>query len=98
MRYAGISVDVRPVGGDQRLTAVRQNENELQAVAHTRVPEYLQRLSLKWVARAGNGHPLWKLLMVGSLWWFPWKWFRTRPSSGPLAAGQGSGRSADTRA
>ena len=70
-RYAGISVDVRPIGGDQRLTAVRQNENELQATAHSRVPEHLQRLSLKWVARAGNGHPLRKLLMLGSLWWFP---------------------------
>jgi len=76
-RYGGISVDVRPIGGDQRLTAVRQNENELQAAAHTRVPEYLQRLSLKWVARAGNGHPLWKLLRVGSLWWFPSIQFRT---------------------
>ncbi len=53
----GSRFEVRPIDGDQRFTSVRQNDNELQTVGHARLPEYLQRLSLKWVMRAGDGHP-----------------------------------------
>src|ERR1019366_3693084 len=35
-----------------------------------RVPEDLQRLSLKRVMRAGDGHSLREVLTVGSVWWF----------------------------
>jgi hypothetical protein len=49
-------VEVRPIGRDQRLTSVRQNQNELQAPAHVRVPEDLQTLSFERMMRAGNGY------------------------------------------
>jgi hypothetical protein len=63
--------EVRPLGGDQRLASVRQNENELQAATHVRVPKDLQRLSLKRMMRTGDGHSLREVLTVGSVWWFP---------------------------
>ena len=68
---AGRSLDVRPIGRDQRLTSVRQNENELQAAAHARVPEHLQRLPLERVMQTRDGYPFRKVLMVGSVWRFP---------------------------
>jgi hypothetical protein len=63
--------EVRPLGGNQRLASVRQNENELQAATHAGVPKDLQRLSLEGVMRARNGHALRDVLTVGSVWWFP---------------------------
>jgi len=68
---AGDGVEVSPVGGDQRLTSVRQNEHELQAAAHARVSQQLQGLSLEGVMRAGDGHSLREVPMAGSVWWFP---------------------------
>jgi putative NADH-flavin reductase len=67
----GSGLEVRPIGGDQRLTSVRQNEDELQAAGHARLAEYLQRLSLEGVMRAGDRHALRKVLTVGSVWCFP---------------------------
>ena len=72
LRRARSSLEVRPIGGDQRLASVRQNEDELQAAGHARLAEDLQRLSLEGVMRAGDGHALWKVLTVGSVWCFPW--------------------------
>ena len=63
--------EICPVCRHQRLTSVRQNENELQAVVHTRVPEDLQRLSFKWVMRTRDRYPLRVVPGMGSLWWFP---------------------------
>jgi len=68
---AGDGVEVCPLGRDQRLTSIRQNENELQAAAHARVPEDLQRLSFERVMPARDGHSFREVLMVGSVWWFP---------------------------
>ena len=73
----GSCFEVRPFGGDQRLAAVRQNEHELQAGRHARLPENFQRLSFKWVMRTGDRHPLGKLLTVGSVSWCPSTRFRT---------------------
>ena len=69
LRPAVISLDVCPVSGDQRLTAVWQNEHELQAATHTGMPENLERLSFKWVMGTGDRNAIWKVLMVGSVWW-----------------------------
>jgi len=41
-RWAGRIVEVGPFGWDQRLAAVRQNENELQASRHAGLSEDLQ--------------------------------------------------------
>src|SRR5438045_9228849 len=47
-----------PIGRDQRLTSVRQNENELQAATQSRMTEDLQRLSLDRMMRQGGRHSL----------------------------------------
>jgi hypothetical protein len=70
-RCAGRIVAVRPVGGDQRLASIRENENELQAGRHAHLAEDLQRESFERVMGTGDGHPLGKVLMMGSLWCFP---------------------------
>ena len=70
-RACGDNLEVCPFGGDQRLASVRQNENELQAAGHARLPEDLQRLSFEWVMGTGDGHPFREVLMVGSVWWCP---------------------------
>jgi hypothetical protein len=71
LRRTGGSLEICPIGGDQRLTSVRQNENELQAAGHAGLPKDLQRPSLEWVMRTRDGHAFWKVLMVGSVWRFP---------------------------
>ena len=68
---AGGGLEVRPVGGDQRLASVRQNENELQAAGHAGLAEDLQRLSVEWVMRTRDGHAFGEVLMMGSVSWFP---------------------------
>jgi len=71
------SLEIRPVSRNQRLTTVGQHEHELQAAGHAGVPENLQRLSFKRVMRPGDRHAFWKVLMVGSVWWFPSTRYRT---------------------
>ena len=71
LRKAGRSLEVSPIGGDQRLASIRQNENELQAIGHARLPEDLQRLSFEWVMGTGDGHAFGEVLMMGSVSWFP---------------------------
>ena len=68
---AGGSLEIRPVGRDQRLTAVWQDEHELQAGGHAGLPQDLQRLSMERMMRTRDGHPFGEELMVGSVWWFP---------------------------
>ena len=68
---AGVGLVVRPVSGDQRLTAVWQNKNELQTTRHAGLPQDLQRLSVKWVMWTRDGHAFGEVLMMGSVSWFP---------------------------
>jgi len=74
---AGGSLEIRPVGRDQRLTAVWQDEHELQAGGHAGLPQDLQRLSMERMMRTRDGHPFGEELMVGSVWWFPSIRYRT---------------------
>jgi hypothetical protein len=71
LRCAGGILKVGPVRGDQRLTAVRQNEHELQAVWHAGLPKNLQRLSFEWVMRTRDEDAFREVLMVGSVSWCP---------------------------
>jgi hypothetical protein len=64
---AGGSLEVCPVGGDQRFTAVWQDKNELQAARHAGLPKDLQRSSLKGVMRTRDGHAFGEVLMMGSV-------------------------------
>jgi hypothetical protein len=70
-RKAGGGFEIRPFSGDQRLTAVRQNQNELQTATHECVSEDVQRLSFEGVMRTGDRYPFWEVPMVGSVWWSP---------------------------
>jgi hypothetical protein len=71
LRKGGRSFEISPVGGDQRLAAIRQNENQLQAIGHARLPEDLQRLSFERVMRTRDGHAFGEVLVMGSVSWFP---------------------------
>jgi len=71
LRKAGRSFEVGPVGGNQRLTSVRQKEHELQTAGHVGLPEDLQRLSFEGVMGTGDGHPFREVLMMGSVSWCP---------------------------
>jgi hypothetical protein len=71
LRRTGGSLEICPIGGDQRLTSVRQNENEPQAAGHAGLPKDLQRLSMEWMMRTRDGHTFWEVLMVGSVRWVP---------------------------
>jgi hypothetical protein len=68
-RLAVSSVEVRPLGGNQRLTAVRQNNHKLQAAGHAGLPKDLQRLPVEWMMRTRDGHTFGKVLMMGSVSW-----------------------------
>src|SRR5436305_11166022 len=64
---ASSSLEVCPVSGNHGLTSIGQNEHELQAAGHARMPENLQTLPFKWVVRTSDGHPFWEVLLVGSV-------------------------------
>jgi hypothetical protein len=68
-RLAVSSVEVCPLGGNQRLTAVRQNNHKLQAAGHAGLPKDLQRLPVEWMMRTRDGHTFGKVLMMGSVSW-----------------------------
>ena len=70
-RLAVSSVEVCPLGGNQRLTAVRQNNHKLQAAGHAGLPKDLQRLPVEWMMRTRDGHTFGKVLMMGSVSWCP---------------------------
>jgi hypothetical protein len=70
-RLAVSSVEVCPLGGNQRLTAARQYDHKLQAAGHAGLPKDLQRLPMEWMMRTRDGHTFGKVLMVGSVSWFP---------------------------
>jgi hypothetical protein len=64
---AGGFLKIGPISGYQRLTAIRKNEQELQAVWHARLSKDLQRLSLERVMGTRDGHAFGKVLMMGSV-------------------------------
>src|SRR6267378_3167608 len=53
---AGGSLEIGPVGGYQRLTAVGQDKHNLQAGGHGGWPQNLQRLPMKGMMRTRDGH------------------------------------------
>src|SRR5260370_19968977 len=55
---AGGSLEIRPVGGDQRLTAGWQDEHELQAGGAGGLAPDLQNFSRAWLTRSPDRHAL----------------------------------------
>ena len=67
LRRAGGGLKVCPVGGDQRLAAVGQDEHELPAVGHADLPQDLQRLSMERMMRTRDSDTFGEVLMMGSV-------------------------------
>ena len=68
---AGGSLEVRPIGRDQRFAAVRQDDQEVYAGGHAGLTKDCQRLSFEWVMRTCDGHALGEVLRMGSVSWCP---------------------------
>jgi hypothetical protein len=68
---AGGFLKIRPVSGDARLTAVRQEEHELQAGAHAHLSEDLQRLAFEGMMQTRDSDAFGEVLMMGSLSYAP---------------------------
>jgi hypothetical protein len=64
-------LEVGPLGRNQGLASVWQNQHELQVALAVRVSEDLQGSALKGVMRTDDGHPLREVLRVGSVWRCP---------------------------
>ena len=64
-------VKVSPVRSDQRLTAVGQDQNEMQPTFTMCRPKNVERLAFERMAGTNDGDVLRKVLMMGSVSWFP---------------------------
>ena len=62
---------VRPVRRNERLTAVGQDQDELQSLVSTHRSKNGERFTFKGMARTNNGDSLGKVLMMGSVSRFP---------------------------
>jgi hypothetical protein len=62
---------VRPLHGDMRFTAIRENDNKEQLAMLVQVPKELKRLAFERMVPSGYGDPAWIVPDVGSLRWFP---------------------------
>jgi len=71
LRCAAGIPKIGPIGGDQRLTAVRQKEHQLQAGWHAHLSKDLQSSSFEWVMWTRDGDAFGKVLRMGSVSWFP---------------------------
>ena len=68
---AGGFLKIRPVSRDPRLTAVGQEEHELQAGAHAHLSEDLQGLAFEGMMQTRDGDAFGEVLMMGSLSYAP---------------------------
>ena len=67
--FGGIGgfLKIGPISGDHGFAAVGQNENELQAVRHARLPKDFQTLSFKRVMWTRDSHAFGEVLRMGSV-------------------------------
>src|SRR5215831_18533961 len=65
-----------PIGRDQRLTAIGQDQNEMQSTLAMRPLHNVQGSALERMASTDNGDLLGKVLMMGSVSWLPLTRFR----------------------
>ena len=72
---------IGPIGRDQRLTAIGQDQNEMQSTFAMRRLHNVQGSALERVASTDNGDLLRKVLMMGSVSWLPSTICRTNGQS-----------------
>jgi hypothetical protein len=68
---AGGFLKIGPVSGDARLTAIGQEDYELQAGAHTHLSEYRQRVAFERMMRTRDSDAFGEVVMMGSLSYAP---------------------------
>src|SRR5215813_8624746 len=68
---------IGPIGRDQRLTAIGQDQNEMQSTFAMRPLHNVQGSALERMASTDNGDLLGKVLMIGSVSWLPLTLFHT---------------------
>jgi len=56
-----------PISGKHGLTAIRQDQDEVQATVTMDLAENLKRFGFEWVVAASYRDPLGKVLMMGSV-------------------------------
>jgi hypothetical protein len=62
---------IGPIGRNQRLTAVRQDEHEQPSTFAVQRPQKVERLAFERMARTDDGDLFREVLMMGSVSWFP---------------------------
>ena len=62
---------IGPIGRNQRLTAVRQDEHEQPSTFAVQRPQKGERLAFERMARTDDGDLFREVLMMGSVSWFP---------------------------
>jgi len=62
---------IGPIGRDQRLTAIGQDQNEMQSTLTMHPLHNVQGSAIERMASPDNGDLLRKVLMMGSVWWLP---------------------------
>ena len=75
--YASGFLIICPVSGDPRLTAVGQEDHELQAGAQPHLSEDCQRLAFEGMMQTRDSDAFGEVLMMGSLSYAPSTIFRT---------------------
>ena len=60
------------MGGNQRLTAIGQDQNEMQATFTMRHPDNVEGPAFERMANTDNGDLLREVLMMGSVSWLLW--------------------------
>jgi hypothetical protein len=64
-------IEVGPVSWNQGAASIRQNEHEIEPIVSMCMAEDSQRLPVKGVIEAGDGHLRGEVPEVGSVWRFP---------------------------
>jgi hypothetical protein len=66
-----VALEISPGSRDERATAIRQDEDEMQLIASMGPPEHGKGLALKGVAWSGDGDARRETFEVGTVWLFP---------------------------
>jgi len=69
---------IGPIGGDQRFTAIRQDQNEMQSAMTMDIPKNSERLAFERMAGTDNGDSRGEVVMMGSVSYVPSTRFRIR--------------------
>jgi hypothetical protein len=59
--------EIGPIGWDQRFTAIRQDQNQMQSTMPIDAPKNRKRLAFEGMAGTDNGDFLGEVVMMGSV-------------------------------